>query len=130
MYPRTSKNDEGTRVSVSITILLSLMLLLVSSLLFSLLELSRFYALAMMRDLVSQTMVESLFAEYHIPAYKNYHLLMLDAGYGEGKLSISHMNQKMQKIGQENLMPDIRGFGKYSNFLQMNVTNSSIEKYE
>lgn len=130
MYPRTSEEKGENPISGSITIFLSLMLLLVSSLLFSLLELSRFYALAMMRDLVSQTVVESLFAEYQIPAFKNYHLLMLDAGYGMGELAISHMNHNMQKIGQENLTPDISGFGKYSNFLQMNITNSSVEKYE
>ena len=114
----------------SITIFMSLMLMVVASLLFALLEVSRFMMLKMTAVLNSQSVTESLFAEYHVPAYQNYHLLMFDSSYDSGQLLLSKVNQKMQELGQENLNPTVIGFGRYSNFLQMNVTESSVVRYE
>lgn len=104
--------------------------MVVASLLFTLLEGSRFLMLGMTAVINSQSVTESMFAEYHVPAYQNYHLFMMDSGYGTGQLQLSKVNQKMQKLGQENLNPAITGFGRYSNFLQMNVTDSSVVRYE
>lgn len=104
--------------------------MIVASLLFTLLEGSRFLMLGMTAVINSQSVTESMFAEYHVPAYQNYHLFMMDSGYGTGQLQLSKVNQKMQKLGQENLNPTITGFGRYSNFLQMNVTDSSVVRYE
>lgn len=114
----------------SITIFTSLMLMIIASLLFTLLECSRYLMLEMMAVLNSQSVTESIFAEYHVPAYQNYHLFMMDAGYGTDQLSLSKVNEKMQQLSQENLNPTAAGFGKYSNFLQMDVTDSSVVRYE
>ena len=114
----------------SITIFMSLMLMVVASLLFALLEGSRFMMLRMMAVLNSQSVTESVFAEYQVPAWQNYHLLMFDSSYDSGQLLLSKVNQKMQELGQENLNPTVIGFGRYSNFLQMNVTESSVVRYE
>lgn len=114
----------------SITIFMSLMLMVIASLLFTLLEGSRFLMLGMTAVISSQSVTESMFAEYHVPAYQNYHLFMMDSSYGTGQLMLSKVNQKMQELGQENLNPSVKGFGTYSNFLQMNVTDSSVVRYE
>lgn len=104
--------------------------MVVASLLFALLEGSRFMMLRMMAVLNSQSVTESVFAEYQVPAWQNYHLLMFDSSYDSGQLLLSKVNQKMQELGQENLNPTVIGFGRYSNFLQMNVTESSVVRYE
>lgn len=114
----------------SITIFASLMLMIIGSLLFTLLECSRYLMLDMMSVLNSQSVTESVFAEYNVPAYQNYHLFMMDSGYGSGQLLLSKVNTKMQQLGQENLNPTVVGFEKYSNFLQMDVTDSNVVRYE
>lgn len=114
----------------SITVFTSLMLMVIASLLFTLLECSRYLMLGMMSVLDSQGVTESIFAEYNIPAYQNYHLFMMDAGYGTGQLSLSKINTKMQQLSQENLNPVIAGFSRHSNFLQMDTTDSSVVRYE
>lgn len=114
----------------SITTFTSLMLMIIASLLFTLLECSRYLMLGMMAALNSQSVTESIFAEYHVPAYQNYHLFMLDVGYGTEQLSLSKVNEKMQQLSQENLNPTAAGFGRYSNFLQMDVTDSNVVRYE
>ncbi len=118
------------RKAGSITVFLSLMLMVIGSLLFTLLEGSHYIMLGMMSKLNSQIVTESMFAEYNVPAYQNYHLFMMDSGYGSGQLMLSKVNAAMQKLGQENLNPAISGFGRYSNFLQMNVTDSNVTGYE
>ena len=114
----------------SITVFASLMLMIIASLLFTLLECSRYLMLGMMSVLNSQSVTESMFAEYNVPAYQNYHLFLMDCGYGSGQLQISTVNARMQQLGQENLNPTVSGFGKYSNFLQMDVTDSAVLRYE
>lgn len=114
----------------SITIFMSMMLMVIASLLFTLLEGSRFLMLGMTAVISSQSVTESMFAEYHVPAYQNYHLFMMDSSYSTGQLMLSQVNHKMQELGQENLNPSIKGFGTFSNFLQMNVTDSSVVRYE
>lgn len=104
--------------------------MIIAALLFTLLEGSRYMMLGMMAVLNSQSVTESTLAEYNIPAYKNYHLFMLDSGFGTGELLLSKLNAQMQKLGQENLNPSVIGIGRYNNFLQMDVTDSSIIQYE
>ncbi len=119
-----------SRKTGSITIYMSLLLMVVASLLFTLLEVSRYLALEMTAVINSQSVTESMFAEYHIPAYQNYHLFLMDSSYGSGQLLLSKVNQKMQELGQENLNPAVIGLGRYHNFLQMDVTDSSVVQYE
>lgn len=114
----------------SVTVFMSLLLMLIASLLFTLLEVSRYTALGMMAVLNSRCVTESVFAEYQLPAYQNYHLLLMDGGYGTESLDISEINARMQELGQENLNPAAAGIGDYTNFLQMDVTDSSVVRYE
>lgn len=119
-----------TKQTGSITVFMSLMLMVTASLLFTLLEGSRSMMLGMMAMLNSQSVTESTLAEYNIPAYQNYHLFMMDSGFGTGELLLSKINADMQRLGQENLNPTVIGLGRYNNFLQMDVTDSSIVQYE
>lgn len=121
MYPQSIKG--------SITVFMSMMLMLVAALLFTLLEGSRYLMLGMEAVLNSQSVTESMFAEYNVPAYDNYHLLMMDSGYGTGELKLSEVQARMQELGQENLNPTVRGFGRHNNFLQMDVAQSSVVRY-
>ncbi len=123
------KTDEKA-VNGSITVFMSLMLMILASLLFTLLEGSRFIMLGMAAVLNSQSVTESMFAEYNVPTYQQYHLFMMDSGYGSGELLLSNVNARMQQLGQENLNPSVVGLGRYTNFLQMDVVDSSIVKYE
>lgn len=104
--------------------------MIVAALLFTLLECSRYLMLGMMASIHSQSVTESMFAEYNVPAYSNYHLLMMDSGYGTGQMLLSKVNARMQQLGQENLNPSIRGFGRHQNFLQMDVAGSNVVQYE
>ena len=119
-----------TKQTGSITVFMSLMLMVTASLFFTLLEGSRSMMLGMMAMLNSQSVTESTLAEYNIPAYQNYHLFMMDSGFGTGELQLSKINADMQRLGQENLNPTVIGLGRYNNFLQMDVTDSSIVQYE
>lgn len=114
----------------SITVFMSLLLMIIASLLFTLLEGSRYMMLGMTAVINTQSVTESMFAEYQVPAYRNYHLFMMDSGYGTGELLLSKVHARMQELGQENLNPTVRGIGRYNNFLQMNVTDSSVIRYE
>lgn len=128
MCRRLNKSDLCTKAG-SITVFMSLMLMLIASLLFTLLEGSRYTMLGMMAALNSQSVTESMFAEYNVPAYENYHLLMMDSGYGTGELQLGEVGARMQELGQENLNPTVVGLGRYVHFLQMNVTDSSVVQY-
>lgn len=127
---RDCKDRLEHRAAGSITVFMSLLLMVIASLLFTLLEVSRYQMLGMMAAVNSQSVTESMFAEYIIPAYQNYHLLVMDGGYGTGQLQLSEIQARMQELGQENLNPAVTGIGRYSNFLQMNVTDSSAVRYE
>lgn len=118
------------RKTASITVFMSLMLMVVAALLFTLLEGSRFLMLDMTAAINSQSVTESMFAQYHVPAFHNYHLLLMDSSYGTGQLQLSRINAKMQELGQENLNPTILGLGRYQNFLQMDAADSSVARYE
>ena len=122
MYPQSIKG--------SITIFMSMMLMLVASLLFTLLEGSRYLMLGMEAVLSSQSVTQSMFAEYHVPAYDNYHLFLLDSGYGTGELRLSELHARMQQLAQENLNPTVKGWGRYSHFLQMDAAQASVVQYQ
>lgn len=122
MYPQSIKG--------SITIFMSMMLMLVASLLFTLLEGSRYLMLGMEAVLNSQSVTQSMFAEYHVPAYDNYHLFLLDSGYGTGELRLSELHARMQQLAQENLNPTVKGWGRYSHFLQMDAAQASVVQYQ
>ncbi len=130
MWQGTESDYKKHRIRGSITVFMSLMLMVAASLLFTLLEGSRYMILGMISIINSQSVTESMFAEYNVPAYENYHLFMMDSSYGTGDLMLSKINARMQELGQENLNPTVSGFGTYSNFLQMNVTDSSVVRYE
>lgn len=114
----------------SITVFMSLLLMIIASLLFTLLEGSRYMMLGMVSVLNSQGVTESMFAEYHAPAYEDYHLFLMDGSYGTGQLLLSKIHARMQELGEENLNPVVSGFGTFTNFLQMDVIDSSIARYE
>ena len=73
----------------SITVFLALVLAVVLSLCFSLLEAGRVQGLAILAQRSLQLSLQSTFGMYHIPLWQNYHLLFLDGNGSQGQFSLS-----------------------------------------
>ena len=87
----------------STSIFFSLILLLVLSLLFTLLEGARVEGLKANVRINSDLVTESILAEYVKPLWQKYHLLAENGGDETGKLGIEGISQKARLLGEENL---------------------------
>lgn len=105
----------------SITLFLALVLTLVLSLCFSLLEAGRVQGLAALAQRSLQLSLESTFGMYHIPLWQNYHLLFLDGSGGNGQFSLSGLEGEM--AGQDGQTQ--RG----TSFYQLSLKNVEITGY-
>lgn len=115
----------------SITVFVTLVLLLVASLLFTMLESARVFGLKAKSDMNSILSLESAFAEYETTLWENYDLLYLDLGYGEAQINPAKLQERILTLNQENLNPKKSGWtGKGTNLYPMNVTGCVVEKYE
>lgn len=93
--------DRKSRGSTSI--FFSLILLLVLSLLFTLLEGTRVEGLKANVRMNSDLVTESILAEYVKPLWQKYHLLAENGGDEKGWLRIEGISQKARLLGEENL---------------------------
>lgn len=115
----------------SMTIFVSLVMLLVASVLFTLLEAARFPGLDAKADMNAMLSVESAFAEYQKEIWDQYDLLFLDLGYGEQLMDLTKLKERILALNQENLNPKTEGWiNKSANFYRMNVTQCVIDEYE
>ena len=115
----------------SMTIFVSLVMLLVASVLFTLLEAARFPGLNAKADMNAMLSVESAFAEYQKEIWDQYDLLFLDLGYGEQLMDLTKLKERILALNQENLNPKTEGWiNKSANFYRMNVTQCVIDEYE
>ena len=83
------------RAKGSITVMLSLVLLLMLSLLFTLLESARVRGLQADADRMTQAAAESVFAEYSRALLEDYDLFALDGGYGTDTFSADNAAARM-----------------------------------
>ena len=77
------------------TIFVSLVMLLVASVLFTLLEAARFPGLDAKADMNAMLSVESAFAEYQKEIWDQYDLLFLDLGYGEQLMDLTKLKERI-----------------------------------
>lgn len=84
------------------TIFAALSLMLVSAFLLALLEAARVTELSKIIQMNTASVTESLFAEYQIPLWKEYHLLLMPAEE-DGRLAIEEREQTGTLLSQENL---------------------------
>lgn len=129
----------------SSTVFLSLILLVVASLLFTLLESARVSTLKVSAKLSSEVVTESLLAEYNRPLLERYHLFALDAGYGTNELSPETVCARAKALFDQNdaipveactltkyqLLTDNKGevfFELVTNYMKNNITQEAAKR--
>lgn len=113
--------ERGTREKGSITLFLSLVLMLVFSLCFSLLEAARVQALDKIASRNLLLEMESMFGEYQPDLWKEYGLLFLNGGNDSGELDLAMLEGR--RVQEASLKRKSRGF------YQMALQNLEITKY-
>lgn len=111
----------------SITVFLALVLVLVMSFIFSLLEGARVSCLKSRARTVTQLCMQSVFGNYHAGLWEDYHLLFLDGCWQEGDFS-------MEKFAQR-AMCEVQTDGNYMiaegwDLTRLMVRNVEIDSYE
>lgn len=115
----------------SITLFLTLILVSVLSLLFTLLDTCRVKGLCSKADMNAATAADSLFAAYCKPLYEEYGLLFFDGSFGTGTLDTGKMAQKLQEenaynLGQFDGIPGENG----SQYYRLSVQQADVSQYE
>lgn len=87
----------------SITVFAALTMMLVTSLLFGLLELARVSGLRYCAALETKIALESVCAEYQKVLWDEYHILALDGAYGSDEFSIEKVTNRMEYYVNRNL---------------------------
>lgn len=90
----------------SITIFAALSLMLVASVLFVLLEGVRVKSGEVLAQQNTEAVVESLFSQYEIPLWENYHLLARFVPEQEGNLALGELEQEAAALTQINMNPE------------------------
>lgn len=117
-----------TGICGSTSIFFSLVLLLVSSLIFTLLEGARVEGVKSCARMNSDLVTESVLAEYVKPLWENYHLLAGNGGNENGEWDILCISQKAEQIGEENLewqTDGKRGLWMYP----LHIENAEVASY-
>lgn len=115
----------------NLSIFSALILLLVASLLFTLLESARMYGLRAKADQNTMLCVESALAEYQVELLENYDLFYLDLGYGERTINLGKLRERILNLSQDNVNPENQVLTlDGANFYRMNAVQCAIEEYE
>lgn len=113
-----------------ITVFLSLVLTLILSFVFTLIEGARISAIKMQFECVSDIGMNSVLAEYNRELLKQYDLLFVDASYGTGICSIANSEERLRNYMQKNLQDEETNFLNISkNFLNMQVGDVEFIEY-
>lgn len=113
----------------SLTLYFSLLLLLLLSLLFTILESSRAACLRADAMRMSEAAAESAFAEYSRPLLEEYDLLMLDYGYGKAGGTKENAEKRMDYYLYQNAAAE-KGLGAGRvTMLNLTVRSANLEKY-
>lgn len=107
----------------SITVFLSLTIVMIASLIFTLLESARLHGLEAQSDMEGELLIESKMAAYQKELYENYHLYFLEVGQ-EGIFSLTGIESDMAQEGMDNLTSEALSF------YRMNLTEAVVTGYE
>ncbi len=113
----------------SLTLYFSLLLLLLLSLLFTILESSRAACLRADAMRMSEAAAESAFAEYCRPLLEEYDLLMLDYGYGQAGATKENTEKRMGYYLYKNTAGEKSGIGSRITMLNLTAQSANLEKY-
>ena len=112
----------------SVTIFLALVLILILSFVFSLLEGARVYCLNGKAQTVSRLCMQSVFANYHCGIWEDYHLLFLDGTWQGEEFSIEELSQKAMNEVTKNLLGLTKNATENNwEFTQLNVVDIEIQ---
>ncbi len=89
-----------------ITVYLSLILLLILSLVFTIIEGARVNTARVYAERALSTAMDSVWAEYYKPLWKEYHLFGYAAGEGSGSEKAEEMEEKLSRYMTYTLQPD------------------------
>ena len=116
------KSEKNLRTCAgSVTLFLALTLTIILSLIFSLLEAARMQALALIARRDLQLRLESVFGQYHVPMWENYHMLFLDGNDEKGQFNLSVLEGIM--------MEEAALEQKEEGFYQISLKNVEIDRF-
>lgn len=115
----------------SITVFLALILVLVLSFLFSLLEGARVFCLKSRAETVTEVCMQSMFGNYHAGLWEDYHLLFLDGTWQGEEFSMEKFVQRIMYEAGENLSgaKGYAGFGSWD-LTCLAAENMTVSSYE
>lgn len=112
----------------SITVFLSLVLVLVLSFLFAMLESGRVYCLETEAEYLSRLYTQSVFANYHRGLWEDYHLLLLDGSRQQDSFSASGLEGMAMSEARRNQEKD-SGLGRGWDLLQLRCSDVRADSY-
>ncbi len=86
----------------SVTIFFSMILILLGSLFFSMVETFRIFEMRLESRAVTETIAENLMSEYQPLLWQRYGILALDGGYGDGDVDADHITKRMSDFAWSN----------------------------
>lgn len=114
----------------SITIFLALVLVLIMSFVFSMLEGARVHCLQGRAEMVSKVCMQSVFGNYHVGLWEDYHLLLLDGSWEDGEFSVEKLAQKAMEEAGENLDCSSDRGSRSWQLTNMTARDMAISRYE
>ena len=138
LYYRQSKSSNDTKnisnfkigyqreVDGVITVYLSLILLIILSLIFTVIEGARICVARVNAERALTMAMDSVMAEYYEPLWKEYHIFGLDASYGSDQVQENVMAEKLEGYMSYTLYPNMNP--RYSNWQNgVELYNTSIK---
>jgi hypothetical protein len=111
----------------SLTIFAVLSIVLIAAFLFVLLEAGRTQQIRMVAKMNTESVLESVFANYERPMWENYQLLVLDNGSTEDQGAFAAWEWYAKELSEENVSTG--GSDRGNNYLKMGVEDVRFEEY-
>ncbi len=89
------------RANGSTTVFLAISFMLITAFLFVLIECSRLVEVHKVCHMTSDIVMESIFSSYNVPAWENYHLLLLEGNENEGEFEIKNVESISKSISSD-----------------------------
>ena len=114
----------------NLSVFSALILLLVASLLFTLLESARMYGLRAKAERNTVLCVESALAEYQPELLEYYDLFYLDLGYGKKNIDLSRLKERILTLSEDNVNPKNSFLGlNGANLYRMTTVQCVVDEY-
>ena len=109
------------------TVFATISLMLVAAFLLVLLEGARVKEMRKIARMNTDSVIESVFAEYQRPLWDMYHILAFDSGQKDNQAPFSKWEWYVKEISEDNVSPKNRQSG--NNYLAMGVESVDFENY-